>query len=690
MSAPQKIKLSISDITFDGKQGDYGIINLGEYGHLEVGYDKDRREWSFRLYDDFENKPLTSRTTFKKLESLRANTRKTKGIRELLKALFKNYEVVIEGVLMVIQNNIDEWDVESKAELADESSTFPAEEEVEAEVSRILDSENMLEAVKKHLDNIVVGEDINKIAIFVLLLGSKYDSPQMKQMILLKGSEGGGKSTLMSLARCYKVKEVGRFSAHALDYSNFEGFEVLMLKELGSMDMEKQGVSTLKFLSSDDRGYTVEITVRNEETGRFTTTEYRIPPITLISSTTRLELDPQFQRRAWLFNIDETPEQTSKVLKFKALLERQNDEKLLGIRKVTDYEFSFEVLKRLVARINPPNVIIPFQYALSGVLGHRTLRIRGDISKLYAFLRLYGVLNLKRLLKCGDVYFLTPEVCVEALNIIAKPLANMIFKLEKRLELVFDVLDAMELNNAGDVITKADRDRITLKLREITGKGSDKTTRRLLASLENSGYLSSMKVKNTKQWQLLYSLDTIRRKKQEELEILSLSNSFMIKMAKEAAEWSKTCLDKLHPAVGVFFSTYQLKDGKVVRLSLNEVEKLIADPNMSISEDKLVEVHPKISEEETEKICPTVTGSLSKANLTANKPPLRKRTLKDWTEAKSPEKTKPVSETKIDLSQFYICNLCKRQGKEMFFGTKQDLKTHLLRIHGVKLEEEEM
>lgn len=179
-------------------------------------------------------------------------------------------------------------------------------------------SDNMLEALKLHLDNVLVGEDENKIAVFCLLCGGKFKSidPRMVQMILLKGTEGAGKSTfMMAVSEGFRVKDVGRFTSHALDYTNLEGYEILRLKEIGVMDQESQGTATIKFLSADDKGYTVEVTVRDKDTGELTTKQYRIPPITVISSTTRIELDPQFQRRCWIFNVNEGPEQTERVLK---------------------------------------------------------------------------------------------------------------------------------------------------------------------------------------------------------------------------------------------------------------------------------------------------------------------------------------------------------------------------------------
>jgi len=237
--------------------------------------------------------------------------------------------------------------------------------EAEEEAEKIISSSNVLEALKPHLDNILAGEDENKQLAFLLMLSGKIDDVSLKQMVLLKGESGAGKSKLMTVADAFRVKDVGRFSAHALDYTDLENFEVLRLKELGAMDQEFQGVSTVKFLSSDDRGYTVEVAERDVESGRFTTHQYRIPPITLVTSTIRVSLDPQFERRAWILNPDESKEQTERIRIWKANLERDKAAKQLGLLKETTYEHSLRVLKAVVRKLEPHAIILPFPDSLT-------------------------------------------------------------------------------------------------------------------------------------------------------------------------------------------------------------------------------------------------------------------------------------------------------------------------------------
>jgi len=610
-----------------------------------ISVEKLKKKWKLRLIDLAANcEPVTGSCYIKEVDELRTNNRNTKGIRTALKRRYENYEEIIEKVIIELEENKEKFEKSEKSEKSEKQVYgLPAEEDVQKELEKILQTENHLEALNPYLDNLVVGEEYNKAAIFVLLLSSKYADPKMKQIILIKGTEGSGKTTLMrELTSPFKVKEVGRFSAHALDYTNFEGFEVLMLKELGNMDLEKQGISTLKFLSSDDRGYTVEVTTRDEETGRFTTVQYRIPPITLISSTTRLILDSQFERRAWIFNVNETSEQTRKVMEFKALMQKQEAEKTLGIRKYTDYELSKAVLRAYVEQLEPAKIIIPFPFTVSKILDHRVLRVRGDLSKIYVFIKLYALLNLQRLLKANDFYFVTPTVAIEALRIIVAPLSNMLSKLDERAKQIFNILEEMEIDKTGDVITKTDRNAIAVKL----GK-SERIIRRFLNYLEESGYVSSRMEGRTKNYTLLYSLETIREKATGILDILKKEESLMEEMQKEAQKWLENLLDKKVLPVGEFFSQKSKQDN------------ITSKPQHDLYKFE-------------EKKSPTGEGFLSNSKIDINNASFPE---KEEENREKPER--PICQTEKPKTTEFQCSLCNAN-----FSTLKDLKIHLTKVHG--------
>jgi hypothetical protein len=531
------------------------------------------------------------------------------------------------------------------------------ESRVETEVNRILEADNQLETLTPHLDNMVVGETNIKKAIAVLLLSGKSPNSKVKQIIILKSTEGAGKSMLMViLTEGYKVKDVGRFSEHALDYTNLQDFEILRLKELGSMDEEKQGLSTIKFLSSDDQGYTVEITVKNEETGKFETEQYKIPPITTISSTIRLMLDSQFERRAWLFGLDETANQTKRIREWKAKREWQEGKKFLGLRKATDFEFSREVYKRFIQRFEPKEVIIPFPGSLLEILGCEVLRVRGDMDKLLNFVKLYGMLNVKRLEEIREnVFVLSPEVAYEAIQIIQEPLAEMLTKVDARTKQLFEVLNNLVEVQEGERsdesgrqqkyevevkynckdanISKAVRDRIAIE----TGK-SERTIRSYLSALESSGYVSGDN-KKPKTFTLLYDVSEIQKKIIGTLAKGESADSLMCKMRKEAQEWCKTTSEILLPVGGLNV----------------EQKQAISDTEASLH------------------ISPPPQQPISDSNLGNSQNCFAEQTQNNRQIKELPNPRKE--------NGGISCPYCKARGKDIFFANDVDLRVHVSAWH---------
>ncbi|MGB9694041.1 MAG: hypothetical protein ACPLYF_04290, partial [Fervidobacterium sp.] len=446
------------------------------------------KKWILTLYDMFRADVL-AKIKLKDIEDLR-NLRKNKIASILEEEFNDSVNYLLEQVVAKIHENekmfLKKEDIYRNQPYPISKFDEEIETKIDEEVKKILETDNQLEALKPYLDVLIVGEEKNKQAALVLLLGSKYKKNEYKQILVFKGTEGGGKTTLAStLVDFFKTKEVGRFTEHALEYSNLEDYEVLYIKELGFMDEEKQGVTPIKFLSCDDKGFIVEYTIKDEK-GRFRTEQSHIPAITTVSTTTRLILDSQFERRAWLFNVDESEEQTTRVKKWKALMRRQKDEVKLGLRKVTDYEFCLEVVKRFISQVKPIDIVIPFPETLAETLTSKVLRTRGDIDKIFSFVELYALLNVKRLWKLKDgVYAVTPEVGIEALRLLEEPLANMLGGGDKRIGPLLKVMKELGLKES-DEINKDIRETIAVKLSK-----SEETIRIYLNFLEKKGFLSS-------------------------------------------------------------------------------------------------------------------------------------------------------------------------------------------------------
>lgn len=407
-----------------------------------------------------------------------------------------------------------------------------------AEVEQILTATDPGEEIKKHLDNVIAGEKENKGTITLLGASCKLKE---KAMVILKGTAGVGKTVLMRIADFFVVRDIGRLTTHALDYLDLKGVEILRLKELGYADDETTGLSTLKFLSSDDQGYTVEATIRDKETGEFTTKTYRIPAITIFTSTTRVSIDPQLERRAWILNPDESEEQTETIRLWKARRANQITDVKLGFRRETDETHSRRILTLLFRRIEPVEVLVPFPNSLFEVLGTKKIRVRGDYDKLQMLLELDALLmqrQLPRFTHNNKTFVLvTPDRTLIVIERARQPLLSMLLELEKRTRDLGEALTAMKLGDEGTEIDRRERERIAKRM-----KRSERTIRRYLDELENSGYASS-DGKKPKTYTLLFNMSEILADEVGLLDNTRLSNVFRTKFAEEAKNWFKNRLD---------------------------------------------------------------------------------------------------------------------------------------------------
>jgi len=381
---------------------------------------------------------------------------------------------------------------------------------VDDEVEAILNDPRPLERLKPYLDELIAGEDQNKLLLFVLLLSGKLPDPRKKEMILFKSESGAGKSTLANaLTKAFKTKKVGRFTEHALDYTDLSGYQILYIQEIGHMDEETQGLSTIKFLSADDQGYTVEMTVGSPAEG-FTTVEKRIPPMTVVSSTTRVRIDPQYERRNWIISLDETPEQTRRIMKLKAKRRLEENEIALGLRDELSSERAQRILEKLVERIEPCRVCILFPESILEVLEHEKIRVRGDYSKLMRLIEYYCILRQRTLPKMEidgkPVVFATPEAALEILQVAAEPLTLMTMEMDKRTKKLLEGFKQMGLTDAGMAITPELREEMAVKLGY-----SSITIRTYLNELVRKGYLTD-DGKKPKTYKLALSLKAIERK----------------------------------------------------------------------------------------------------------------------------------------------------------------------------------
>ncbi len=443
--------------------------DLKDIGNVEL----DGRNLLFRLQGlQGSNEVIAFMATFNRRDVSKTlinveRSAKLAGLKKsALKGLMKAVSSVIPDVFRRVRS--EEEDEQQEAPTP-QSPEMLAEADREAE--EILNSQDPLAGVDRYLGMMVCGEVKNRQRLFLKCLASRTKDKRVKWIVVITGTEGAGKSTLMSIVqRLCVCKVVGRMTRHALDYTNLQGYDVLVLKEIGRLDQEDQGVSTLKFLSLDDDGYTVEVATRDPETGEMTTKTYKIPPINVLSSSTRVGFDLQFERRTEMEGPDESEEQTEAVKEFKAELDRQHTEVQLGRRRWRDDAFAEAVLKAVLAKLEDVEVEIPFPSELNRVLRSNKLRVRGDVDKIYASVRLYHLLRQRsqKIIEgeAGKLMFASPAGAVTVIELFRDSLETMLGGLDKRTRGVIEGM-AMLGYSKGKKVSMRER----MEIAKQTGRG---------------------------------------------------------------------------------------------------------------------------------------------------------------------------------------------------------------------------
>ena len=369
---------------------------------------------------------------------------------------------------------------------------FP--EDIQKEALERLGSPDLEQWVLSVYDKSVVRETENKLLLHYLELSGRRKNPREKQIILLMGDPGGGKTQLANeTTRLHRTKKRGRFSEHALDYSDLKNHDILYIQEILGVEKEEKGISTIRFLSAEDKGYTVEIAVRDPKTGKFTTEEYFIPPMCVVSTLTSVAVESQLERRSWLLNVDQSEEQTKLILEHKAKKEKERFLELMG-RKEPDKDL--QVLECTINMLEDGEVIVPFPGSLTKALDTAMLRSRGDYDKIMSLIKLRAWYHQRQRTRLTapegtKIWIASPEDGVVSLKLAAKAMRRWKTQLDERLIEALPHIKALVHEPAyisrdeGGTVYGVTASKLAKKMRI-----SDQTSRNYLRILSDRGVLT--------------------------------------------------------------------------------------------------------------------------------------------------------------------------------------------------------
>lgn len=256
--------------------------------------------------------------------------------------------------------------------------------DVSEDIREILLDQAILHRIKTALDQRIIGEDRNKLLLFLIGLTSHMD--KVLGAIIL-GESSAGKSYLMNnvLKFFTNVEEYTRITRAAPDRTRTHDFRCKILK-IGELRGADAAQATLRVLISEGK-LRLWTTKRDDDGEIVDEVIETIGFPALFTTSTNLKPDEELLNRLFLVSIDETERQTEKVLQYEAQefmdpFEEENyppKELVEAIGHITTTPFH--------------QVLIPFADQLAKRFPTTSVKVRRDFKKLLCIISAVAFLH---------------------------------------------------------------------------------------------------------------------------------------------------------------------------------------------------------------------------------------------------------------------------------------------------------
>lgn len=248
----------------------------------------------------------------------------------------------------------------------------------------ILKKPNMLSIIAAKMEkNGFIGELENKLCVF--LVGTTKDYERRHRMgIVIGGESGVGKSWLLRILEVYFGEDavsISRMSAHAPDY--MEGMfpngtcdgAILLIKQ---MEGAEQSGYAIMIMADPISGGLRLVTVEDKKVK-----ERVLKGMPVIgTSSVKVSIDPQINRRFLDIHPDESPEQTERIMMHGARLEEDPVYKLNSETLDSDLR---EIASKMKSESSKFGVEIPFATLIPSKIP-KVILARTDINKIFGMI----------------------------------------------------------------------------------------------------------------------------------------------------------------------------------------------------------------------------------------------------------------------------------------------------------------
>ena len=367
-------------------------------------------------------------------------------------------------------------------EIENSDQTEEISEEKRKKLIELLEKPDILSFIDNALyerspdDGFIIGEVESKHILNFNCVGARLG---LSTINTLKGGSSIGKTNTANVVTgLHRTKKVGSLSDTALKYADdLDHIDILYIQE--TLEEEFKNKET-RLMSADDGGFIAETTVKNPKTGQFEVQQTTIPVKTLVTTTTAIELDPEFASRNFIIPVDDSEEQTKRILEenFKS-----TEKKLQEIKGEINFNSKYELLAESYKVLQPYTVLIPFEKDLMNIFPTSNPRARRDSKKLmqlikesallFQYQRCSSELNEKPVLVASWVDL--AHAILLGGPIMEATLTGFDKRLIEALPIIYEVID-----DKGFITTKSLHEKL---------KKSSKYAWQILNFFEDNGYI---------------------------------------------------------------------------------------------------------------------------------------------------------------------------------------------------------
>jgi len=278
-------------------------------------------------------------------------------------------------------------DEQIRKALAPESTRVEMKAAAKEEALALLRDPRLLERILEDFGRCgVVGEETNKLVGYLAAVSRKLDQPLA---VIVQSSSAAGKSSLMDAILAFVPEEERvQYSAMTGQSLFYMGEADLKHKVLAIVEEEgaERASYALKLLQSEGE-LTIASTGKDPHTGKLVTHEYRVEgPVSILLTTTAVEIDEELLNRCLVLSVDEDREQTRAIHRL-----QREAQTLEGLLARQDREAVLETHKNAQRLLQPLLVANPFARELT-FLDART-RTRRDHLKYLTLIRTVALLR---------------------------------------------------------------------------------------------------------------------------------------------------------------------------------------------------------------------------------------------------------------------------------------------------------